>query len=190
VSVAPEATPAAASPGASLASTAPLESSAEQTAVPTALDPCQLVTAAEASTLAGASYGSGKASTTSGGAKLCTYSSTTAVVNVLVAQAPDAATAQADWTQEQAQAEAAIKQGAPSGVDVTFNVSDTSVAGADQAALATGQATISGLKISISAIYLLKGATFVTFSDLAIGQAAAGSSALQAQAAITLGRVP
>ncbi len=182
---APQATPTA-------PASTPLASSApEQTAAPTALDPCQLVTASEASALAGASFGAGKESTTSGGAKICTYgAATTAVVNVIVTQAPDAATAQGDWAQEEAQAQANIKQGMPSGANATFPVSDTSVTGADRAAVATATASIGGVTISISAIYVLKGATFFTFSDLVLGHAAAGTSALQAQAAVTLGRVP
>src|SRR5690242_18375456 len=66
---------------------------------PVALDPCVLVTASEASTLAGVTFASGTEGTTEGGSKTCAYGAKTAnVFTVLVAQAPDAATAQADWT--------------------------------------------------------------------------------------------
>jgi hypothetical protein len=166
-------------------------SPAEASGVPTALDPCELVTAAEASALAGASFGAGTEGTTSGGGRTCVYGSTaTAIVQVLVAQAPDASTAQADWTQEQAQAEAALKQAMPAGVDLTFKVSDASVTGADQAAAVTAKATFSGVTIGVSGIYVLKGATFFTFSELALGGDAASLSAMEAQAVVTLGRVP
>ncbi len=187
-SVAPEATASGAA--ATIAPSAPPASMAAQTAAPTSLDPCQLVTASEASALAGASYSSGKSSTTGGGAKICTYSSTTAVVNVLVTQAGDASTAQADWTQEQAQAEAALKQGTPPGMNLNFKLNDASVTGADKAAVATASGSFSGVTLSISAIYVLKGATFFSFSDLALGHAAAPASTLEAQAVVTLGRIP
>jgi hypothetical protein len=194
-STTPPGSPAASEPAATATaaptSTPATSSPAEGSAAPTALDPCQLVTAAEASALAGTSFGTGKEETTSGGAKICVYgSATTSVVQVIVAQAADAATAQANWAQEQAQAEAAIKQGVPSGVNFTLNVNDASVTGADRAAVASAQATIGGVSVAISAIYVLKGATFFTFSDLGVGHAAASTSALEAQAVTTLGRIP
>jgi hypothetical protein len=184
-------TPAAAIPTESATIEPTAGSTAEQTGVPTSLDPCQLVTASEASALAGASFGAGTEGTTSGGAKTCVYGGQTLnVFQVLVAQAPDAATAQSQGTQLQAQAEDALKKGAPSGTNVSLNVTDVTVAGADKAAVATASATISGTTISISAIYVLKGATFFSFSDLVVGNAAPSSSALEAQAQTTLGRIP
>ena len=65
------------------------------------------MTSAEASSIAGVTFAAGKEDTTSGGAKTCGYGAKTPnVFMVIVAQAPDAATAQADWTQEQAKAQA------------------------------------------------------------------------------------
>jgi hypothetical protein len=184
-------TPAAATPTESATIEPTASSTAEQSALPTSLDPCQLVTASEASALAGASFTAGKEETTSGGAKTCVYGAQTLnVFQVLVVQAPDAATAQSQWTQLQAQAEDALKQGTPSGINVSLNVNDVTVAGADKAAVATASATISGTTISVSAIYVLKGATFFSISDLVLGNAAPSSSALEAQAQTTLGRVP
>jgi hypothetical protein len=113
------------------------------------------------------------------------------VFSVLVAQAPDAATAQADWTQEEAKAQSFLEKGVPSGVTVSFNLTDVSnVAGADRAAVGTGGATISGQTINGSVIYLLKGATFVYFGDLVLRKAAPATSDMEAQATTTLGRVP
>ncbi len=187
----PASSPPEASPTAAPLSTPLPTSAAEATSAPIAVDPCQLVTASEASALAGSSFGSGKESTTSGGAKICTYgAATTAVVMVIVAQASDAATAQTNWAQEEAQAQAQLKQGMPSGANATFDVKDVSVTGADRAAVATATATFGGVTIGISAIYVLKGATFFTFSDLVLGHAAAAEGALEAQATVTLGRVP
>jgi len=159
---------------------------------PVALDPCQLVTSAEASSIAGVTFAAGKEDTTSGGAKTCGYGAQTPnVFMVIVVQAPDAATAQADWTQEQAKAEAAIKQGLPPGATVNLNVTNvTTLSGADKAAIATFNTTVSGTAVGITAIYLLKGATFVTFSDLVIGKAAPTADAMEAQAQTTLGRLP
>jgi hypothetical protein len=150
------------------------------------------VTSAEASSLAGATFAAGKPGTTSGGANTCVYGyQTLNVFTVLVTQATDAATAQADWAQEQAKAQAAINQGIPAGANVNLNVTDVSgVTGADKAAVATFNTTISGETIGITAIYLLKGAVFLTFSDLVIGHAPPTTAAIEAQAVTSLKRLP
>ena len=150
------------------------------------------MTSSEASSIAGASFTAGKEDTTSGGAKTCAYGAQTRnVFLVLVTQAPDAATAQADWTQEQAKAEAAIQQGLPQGSSVNLNVTNlTNVAGADKAAIASFNTMISGQAVGLIAIYLLKGSTFVTFSDLVLGKPAPTAAAMEAQAQTTLGRLP
>lgn len=155
------------------------------------LDPCQLVTQQEASQLAGASFAAGKEETISNGAKMCTYGAQTLnVFMVEVAVAPDAATAQAQWAQEEAQAQANLQQFvAQAGGNVTLNAADITLSGADKAAAATSTATISGQTISISAIYVLKGAVFFMFSDLVLGKTAPTTAQMQAQAAIVLTRV-
>ena len=167
-------------------------SAPQQSPSPVSLDPCQLVTSAEASSLAGVTFAAGKPGTTDGGANTCVYGyQTLNVFNVLVTQAKDAATAQADWTQEQAKAQAAINQGIPAGANVNLNVTDLSgVAGADKAALATFTTTISGETLGITAIYLLKGAVFLTFSDLVVGHAPPTAAAIEAQAVTSLKRLP
>ena len=159
---------------------------------PVTLDPCQLVTGSEASALAGVTFAAGKPGTTSGGANTCVYGyQTLNVFMVLVTQAKDAATAQADWAQEQAKAQEDINRAIPGGANVNFNVSEVSgVAGADKAALATFSTTISGQTIGITAIYLLKGAVFLTFSDLVIGHTPPTAAAIEAQAVTSLKRLP
>jgi len=149
------------------------------------------VTTSEASSIAGASFKAGKEDVTSGGAKTCTYGAQTRnVFLVVVTQAPDAATAQADWAQEQAKAEAAIQKDLPPGASVNLNASDVSnVPGADMAAIASFNTTISGQPVGVIGIYLLKGATFVSFSDLVLGTPPTAAT-MEAQAQITLGRVP
>lgn len=155
------------------------------------LDPCQLITQQEASQLAGASFAAGKEETISSGAKMCTYGAQTLnVFMVEVAVAPDAATAQAQWAQEEAQAQANLQQFvAQAGANVTLQAGDITLSGADKAAAATSTATISGQTISISAIYVLKGAVFFTFSDLVLGKAAPTLAQMQTQAGTVLSRV-
>jgi hypothetical protein len=154
----------------------------EPTGVATSLDPCQLVTAQEASTLAGATFGAGVESTTSGHGKICTYGGRTLnVFMVIVGQAPDAATAKA----EEAQAEGQLKAQAPKGVTYTLlpNL-------ADGGAMISDTISMSGQSVGASAIYVLKGATFFGFSNIAIGKAPIPGAALQAEAQIILGRIP
>ncbi len=83
--------------------------SAEPSAVPTAIDPCQLITAEEAGTLAHATFGPGKEETLKGNSKMCTYGAKTKnVFEVIVAIAPDVATAK----KQEASAEADLKANA------------------------------------------------------------------------------
>jgi uncharacterized protein DUF3558 len=179
----------------------PSSSAATQTSTPssattpsaaaTTLDPCQLVTSQEASSLTGVTYGAGTEETYSGGSKGCDYGGQTLnVFQVLVAQAPDAATAQADWAQEQAQAQSVLANAAGAGITINLNSNDVNVSGADKAAVATGSYPIAGRTFNVSVIYVIKGAIFFTFSDLAIGVATPSASAMEAQAQTTIGRLP
>jgi hypothetical protein len=160
------------------------------TAVPTSIDPCQLVTASEASSLAGVSYGAGTEEATPGRSKRCIYGSQTLnVLAVIVAVAPDATTAQADWAGEQAQVKAGL-QASAQGANVNVSINDTSnLSGADKAAVGTGTATIAGKTLYASVIYFLKGPTFVSFSDLVLGHASPSVSAMEAEANTVLGRI-
>jgi hypothetical protein len=165
----------------------------EATAVQTALDPCQMVTAQEASQLAGATYTAGVESTTSGGGKICTYGGQTRnVFEVILAQAPDVATAKA----EEADAKAGLTTDYP-GVKVTItqitdlqNGAATPPPGGIDAEAAQASATISGIQFGAIGMYLLKGATFVGFSDVEVGGTAPTLDAMKAQASIVLGRIP
>jgi hypothetical protein len=155
------------------------------------LDPCQLVTQQEASQLAGATFGAGKPETISNGARMCTYGAQTPnVFMVEVAVASDAATAQADWAQEEAKAQAGLQQLlAEAGGNVTLNAGDISLSGADKAAAATSNATIGGRTISISAIYVLKGPVFFMFSNLVLGKQAPTTAQMEQQAQTVLTRI-
>jgi hypothetical protein len=154
----------------------------EPTAVTTSLDPCQLVPAGEASSLSGASYASGEEST-SGSGKLCTYGANTFnILTVVVGQAANEATAQADEQQFVAQ----LQQAAANGLTLTQLPGFAS--GADAATL-EGSASSGGQTVSVGAIYVLKDTTFFAISDVVINGSAPSSQALQAEATTVLGRV-
>jgi hypothetical protein len=178
--------PATAQPTASTASAA----APSQSGAATSLDPCQLVTSSEASSLAGTSYGVGKEETNGSGEKICVYGyQTTNVFTVEVAQAQDAGTAQADWAQQQAQAQAAVQQKLPAGINISLNTSKVSGLG-DRAATANGTTSVAGQTLGLSGIYLLKGITFLAFQDVVLGHAAPSSADMQAEAKTALARVP
>jgi hypothetical protein len=161
-------------------------------AAATSIDPCSLVTSSEASALAGASFGPGMASTTDGGGRICVYGSQTPnVFMVLVGQEPDAATAQADWATEEARVQGAIQKDLPAGLNFNYSVTeDAGLPGYDRSATATTSATIGPRTINLSAIYLLKGPTFVSFSNLLLDNPAPTTDALGSQAQTVLSRLP
>ena len=145
------------------------------TAIP--IDPCQLVTSQEASQLAGASFGSGNEQTSPGGHRICVYGSGTNAVTVVVGQASDPATAQAD-------AQAAEQQvGALNAAGV--HTSQVSGLG-DWASFVslTEPANVNG-----SGMFVLKGSTFFGISALKQGSAPT-QNAMQAEAQTVLGRLP
>jgi hypothetical protein len=155
------------------------------------VDPCQIIPASEASALAGATFDSGVPLTSEGGSVGCVYGANTAnVLTVVVAQAPDAATAQAEWANYEAKAQSLFTKDLPPGVALNFSLADVSDLPADRATLAQGSASFAGRTINGSACYLLKGTSFVAFSDLLLGQAAPSSDALEGEAQTVLGRLP
>jgi hypothetical protein len=181
----------AATPTATPIATAPPTAAptASQTAVPTSYDPCQLVTASEASSLAGVTYAAGKEEVFTGNGKGCVYGAETVnVFMVEVAVAADAATAQADWATEEAEVKSKLDSAAK-GAGISVSISDISLSGADMAAVASGGTDISGVKIAASVIYFLKGAVFVSFSDLVLGKAAPAASDMENEASTVLGRI-
>ncbi len=58
------------------------------------------------------------------------------------------------------------------------------------AAAGAGTETVGGMKLGVSAIFVLKGAVFFTFSDLALGKPAATVADMETQAETALGRLP
>jgi hypothetical protein len=151
------------------------------------------VTAAEASTLAGTSYAAGVEQANSASSNTCIYNDTQTgtLFEVTVAIAPDAATAQAEWAQEESQAKTQMALWAfRAGVTVTVNVSDFSLTGADRAAVGTGTGGSNATTIAGTAVFALKGPIFFTFSDLAVNRPVASATAMQGQAQTVLTRLP
>jgi hypothetical protein len=159
--------------------------SAGATGVPTNLDPCALVTQPEASTLGGVTFGAGTAETSQGNAKLCSYGAEGSVVEIVVGAAADTASAQAGEQQFKTQLE---QESHVNGLKLTELPAFES--GVD-AAVVEGSAAIASQKISIIALYLLKGTTYVGISDIAtLGATPASASAMEAQGHTTAGRLP
>ncbi|MGE5291457.1 MAG: hypothetical protein ACM3ML_30495 [Micromonosporaceae bacterium] len=148
------------------------------------------MTAAEASSLAGATYGAGREETFSGSGKGCVYGyQTLNVFTVEVAQSSSAATAQADFSQEQARAQEALKKLGPSGVSLHLSAGPVPNLG-DRAARVTGSATLNGQTLGVSGIYVLKGTIFFAFQDVQLGSNAPSAAAMEAEARTVLSRLP
>ena len=184
------ASPAAAQASSPASAAAPASAAPTQSAVATSLDPCQLVTSSEASSLAGATFGPGQDEPNGKNGKRCVYGSqTTNVFTVEVGQAASPAAAEADWSAEQARAQALINKKLPAGISLSAHKTNVSGLG-DRAAFVSGSASAAGQTIGLSGIYLLKGATFLAFQDLLLGHAAPGEAAMEAEARTALSRVP
>ena len=156
-------------------------------------DPCKVVTAEEASALAGVTFGPGTEETTGSASEpgaRCTYGAGTLnVFFVQLGKAADAATASAEWDQERAKVDDAVTQSAPAGL--TINKTATDISGlADKATVVSGTATLSGQNFAATTIALLKGASFLGFGDLTVNAAAPTPTAMEAQAATSLNRLP
>jgi hypothetical protein len=153
--------------------------------VPTALDPCQIITAQEASSLAGTTFGPGKEETLPSNTKMCTYGSQTKnVFEVVVAMAPDAATAK----KQEAAAEADLQANASQlqqGMTITKLPNFAPNTDAVLMQIKNNPIGIGG-----AALYLLKGATFAGFSDLALGGKAPTAEAMKAEAMKVLAQLP
>ena len=187
------ATASAATPAATSAATSPVASaspSPSQSGVATSLNPCQIVPADEASAVAGTTFGAGEEEPTGTGGERCVYGSeTTNVFSVIVGQADSATDAEADYSQEEADAQSAITKQVPAGVKLNEQTQDVSGLG-DRATVVSGSVSMGAESIAASAIYLLKGAVFLSFSDEVVGADAPTADALEAEATKALARLP
>lgn len=109
-------------------------------------------------------------------------------MDIIVAQAADAATAQADYAQAQADAQTTIATKLPPGTQAKLNTTNAQGIG-DKAATITGASSVQGQTISFTGIYVLSGATFFTIGDLVLDKAPPTVTAIQDQAKVTLGRI-
>lgn len=109
-------------------------------------------------------------------------------MDVIVAQASDAATAQSVYATELGEAQTLIATNLPPGVHVNLDTANTAGVG-DKASTVTGAETLLGKTISFTGIYVISGATFFTIGDLVLGAAPPTAAAIQAQAQTVIGRV-
>jgi pectin methylesterase-like acyl-CoA thioesterase len=146
---------------------------------PADLDPCQLVTQQEASVLTGAAFGPGQLETESAASSRCIYGANTKnVFLVVVVRAASVAEAQAERDKVRADAESQL--GTP------LNVSKVSGVGDDAEALT---ASLGGIAVNVSGLYVLKGTTGLALIDAVQGAAAPTTQALITQANTALGRL-
>ncbi len=158
------------------------EASSAATAESTSIDPCTLVTAGEASTLTGLSFPVSSASTLAGFG-ICTYGEEGNSFVVEVSVAPDPATAKKAEEQAMAQAQ--------NDLPVAFTITQLpAFAPGVDAVMAQFTGSLQGSAVSAVGIYLLKGAVFFDITDVAMGGPAPTAAAMQAQAVVSLGRVP
>ena len=155
--------------------------------MPTSIDPCTLLTQDEASKLAGFALAAGTSTTLENNDRLCSYGAEGSVLQVLVAVAPDAATAKAGEPDFKATLEQGVAQAGIASPKLT-ELPDFEP-GVD-AAMVEGSASAAGTKVNGIALYALKGAVIVAISQIGIGTAVASGDDLKAQAHTTLARLP
>jgi hypothetical protein len=156
--------------------------------VPTSIDPCKLISADEAGKLAGTTFKAGKETTTSGNGRICTYGSATLnVFSVEVAIAPDEATAKSEEAAFQADLNAsANKLGGPK---VTVSQLPGFAPGTD-AALLAATVSVGGKTLGMRGMYVLRGTTFFSFSDIALDKAPPSADTMKSEAMTVLDRLP
>lgn len=181
----PSPVPSVASAAPSTAASAAPAASDGPTAVPTAIDPCQLIPAAEAGKLAGASFGPGKQEALSGNGKVCIYGyQTKNVFEVVVAVAPDVATAQKEEASLLAELQAKAGQ-------LSQGMIITKIPGfAPGADALLDQMKPNSLGIEGIGMNVLRGTIFFGFNDLVVGRAAPSADAMKAEAMTVLERLP
>lgn len=161
--------------------------------VQTTLDPCQVVTAEEASALAGVTFGPGIEEDTSADGQYgrrCTYGARTAnVFFVQVGQAASAESAKSQWEEEQAEVNANISDSL--GSDISSHLVKQDLTGiADLAAATTFSFPTEDVTINGTSLAALKGKTFLAFGDLLKDAPAPTIELMQAQAVVSLARLP
>jgi hypothetical protein len=169
----------------SAAASEPADASAGPTAVATSIDPCQLVPPSEVATVTGFEWGSDSPgfTTMDNNGRDCSYGQEGYGFDVIVVQAPDAATAKAQEPAFKAQLEEAARIGGAGTMKLT-EMPDF-MPGVD-AAILHGSATAEGV-----ALYALKGPVLLALTELSsFGGPVATDAAMEAEAKTALGRIP
>src|SRR4029079_6569395 len=165
--VPPAASEQPATPSPTEAASAPEASeSALPSAVATDIDPCQLITSADASSWVGVKFGAGKESTNDNNVKICNYDAAGPnLFFVEVAIAPDVAPAKAAEAAQEAYLQDQAGQLASLGLTVEKL---PNFAPNTDAAILQGGMSAGGQKVAARAMFVLRGTTFVGFSDTAV----------------------
>ena len=194
IAVPPPAEIASAEPSASEAPSAatsePADASAGPSAVATSIDPCQLVPTSEVATVTGFEWGSDSPGSTTmdNNGRDCNYGQEGVEFDVIVVQAPDAATAKAQEPAFKAQLEQTAKIGGIA--DMKLTELPDFLPGVD-AAILDGSTTIDGTKVGGVAFYALKGPVLLALTELTqMGSPIATDAAMEAEAKTALGRIP
>jgi hypothetical protein len=170
----------------SAAASEPADASAGPSAVATSIDPCQLVTADEVAALTGSQFGPPSSTTAENNSRICDYGQEGLGFDVVVVQAPDAATAKQQEPAFKAQLEkTATDAGIP---NIKLTELPNFEPGVD-AALLRGT-TINGTPFGGVAFYALKGPVLLALSELTQGSPSTSDAAIEAEAKIALGRIP
>jgi hypothetical protein len=150
-------------PSDTTASDAPSEP-ALPSAVATDIDPCQLITSADASSWVGVKFGAGKETTNENNIRSCTYAAPGPnIFFVAVGIAPDVDTAKAAEAAEEADLQSQANELGNMAIEKIPNFADNT-----DAAIMQGSVSAGGQKLGARAMYVLRGTTFFTFSDIAI----------------------
>jgi hypothetical protein len=166
----------------------PVDASAGPSAVATSIDPCQLVSPSEVATVTGFEWGPPSPVTMDNNGRDCEYGQEGYGFDVIVVQAPDAATAKAQEPAFKAQLEQAAKVGGIA--DMKLTELPDFVPGVD-AAILHGSSTVDGTTVDGVAFYALKGPVLLAMTELAsFGGTVASDAAMEAEAKTALGRIP
>jgi hypothetical protein len=176
-------------PAPSEAASAPEASESElPSAVTTAMTACDVLTSADASSWTGTKFGPGKESKTEGNVSICTYDGPgPSVFTVAYGVAPDEATAKAAEAAQEAnlteQAESMAKLGLT--VDKFPNFADNTDAAVLQGGISEG-----GISAAARGIFLLRGVTYVAFTDFVVGGQPPSEDAFKTKATEVLSKLP
>ena len=168
------------------AASEPADASEGPSAVASSIEPCQVLTPDEVATVTGTQFGP-PTSTTADNSRTCVYGQEGLNFEVIVVQAPDAATAKAQEPAFKAQLEQAATEAGIADMQLTeLPDFESGVV----VAVLHGSTTVDGKKCGGAALYALKGPVLLALTELTQGGTIATDGALEAAAMTALGRIP